>query len=91
MFLHAARDQVTKGAGILPPPGPGDLAGTIGRTALDVLLPVRDLPRVKARSRKNPTSKYGPNAGQHPKTTQTYAIHTEITFFEAGLANRPRR
>ncbi|MFF2078303.1 transposase [Kitasatospora sp. NPDC058162] len=28
--------------------------------------------RVKAHSRKNPTSKYGPNAGKHPQTAQTY-------------------
>ncbi|MEZ0074904.1 hypothetical protein ABH927_004273, partial [Planotetraspora sp. GP83] len=44
-----------------------------------------------ARTRKNPTSKYGPNAGQHPATTQTYSFHADVTIFEKGLASRPRR
>ncbi|MEV0493511.1 hypothetical protein [Streptomyces atratus] len=62
----------------------------IGRAALDALLPTRRRSRTKARTRKNPTSKYGPNAGQHPATTQTYSFHAEITFLEHGLATRRR-
>ncbi|MEH0628387.1 hypothetical protein [Streptomyces stelliscabiei] len=77
--------------GILPPPGPADLVGAIGRAALDALHPARHRHRIKARTRENPTSKYGPNAGQHPTTSQNYTIHTVITFFEYGLANRSRK
>jgi hypothetical protein len=62
---QAAADQVTTAAGILGPE-PVDLLGAIGRTVLDNLLPATRRQRVKTRSRKNPTSKYGPNAGKHP-------------------------
>ncbi|WP_406076090.1 IS4 family transposase [Streptomyces virginiae] len=85
-----AGDTVTTATAILPPAGPADLAGTIGRAALDALHPTRHRHRTKARTRKNLTSKYGPNAGQHPTTSQNYTIHTTVTFFEHGLANRSR-
>jgi hypothetical protein len=85
-----AADTVTTATGILPPAGPAELVGTIGRAVLDALHPARHRHRVKARTRKNPTSKYGPNAGQHPTTSQNYTFHTTVTFFEHGLASRPR-
>ncbi|MGW5251271.1 hypothetical protein ACWEQN_47840, partial [Streptomyces sp. NPDC004129] len=75
---------------ILPPTGPADLVGTIGRAVLNALHPAHRRQRVKARTRKNPTSKYGPNAGQHPTTSQNYTVHATVTFFEHGLANRSR-
>ncbi|MFB7292386.1 transposase [Actinacidiphila glaucinigra] len=91
VLLTTAADTVVTARGILPPTGPADLVGTIGRAALEALHPVRRRHRVKARTRKNPTSKYGPNAGQHPTISQNYTIHTVITFFEHGLANRSRK
>jgi hypothetical protein len=90
ILLETAATTVTTATGIFPT-APIDLLGTMGRAILDALLPARRRPRVKARSRKNPTSKYGPNAGQHPTTTQTYSFHAEVTIFEKGLASRPRR
>lgn len=85
-----AADTVVTATGILPPPGPVELIGTIGRAVLDALHPARHRHRVKARTRKNPTSKYRPNAGQHPTTSQNYTVHTTVTFFEHGLASRAR-
>ncbi|MGW1616589.1 transposase domain-containing protein [Streptomyces sp. NPDC002285] len=85
-----AADTITTAAKILPPAGPAELVGIIGRAALDALHPARHQHRVKARTRKNPTSKHGPNAGQHPTTSQNYTVHTTVTFFEHGLANRSR-
>ncbi|MFF3159668.1 hypothetical protein [Streptomyces sp. NPDC057910] len=90
VLLQSAGDLVTTAGNILPA-GPVDLAGAIGRAVLGALLPAWRRPRVKARTRKNPTSKYGPNAGQHPATTQTYTFHARITIFENGLAPRPHR
>ncbi|WP_329366660.1 hypothetical protein [Streptomyces sp. NBC_01483] len=52
--------------------------------------PPRHRQRVKARTRKNPISKDGPKAGQHPTTSQNYTVRTTVTFFEHGLANRSR-
>lgn len=89
LILTTAADLVTAAIGILPD-GPPDLAGHIGRTALDGLLPAWRRRRAKARTRKNPTSKYGPNAGQHPATAQTYTFHAEVTFFTEGLAPRTK-
>ncbi len=85
-----AADTVTTATGILSPAGPADLVGTIGRAALDALHPARHRQRVKARTRKNPTSKYAPNAGQHPTTSRNYTVHATVTFFEHALANRSR-
>ncbi len=93
----AAADTVTTATGIQPLVGPAELVGIIGRAALDAPHPAPRTPhparhryRVKARTRKNPTSKYGPNAGQRPTTSQNYTVHTTVTFFEHGLANRSR-
>jgi hypothetical protein len=91
VLLTTAADTVVTARSILPPTGPADLVGTIGRAALNDLHPARRRHRVKARTRKNPTSKYGPNAGQHPATSQNYTLQTAITFFEHGLANRSRK
>lgn len=91
VLLQTAADTVTTATGILPPAGPADLTGTIGRAVLDALHPARRRHRVKARTRKNPTSKYGPNAGQHPQTAQTYTFQADVMFLEHGLAPRPRR
>jgi Insertion element 4 transposase N-terminal/Transposase DDE domain len=88
VLLQAARDQVILGAGILPADGPVDLVGVIGTAALDALWPARRRLRAKARSRKNSTSKYAPNAGQHPTTSQNYTLTAKITFFETGLESR---
>jgi hypothetical protein len=90
ILLQAACDQVITGSGILPP-NPVDLAGAIGRAVLDDLLPAARRQRVKARSRKNPTSKYGPNAGQHPQQAQAYTLDVHIQIMDNGLASRPRR
>jgi Insertion element 4 transposase N-terminal/Transposase DDE domain len=90
ILLQTAADLVTTASGVLPAP-PADLAGAIGRAALRALLPAWRQPRAKARTRKNPTSKYGPNARQqHPSTAQTYTFHADITFFADGLAPRRR-
>jgi hypothetical protein len=70
VLLNAAADQVTTSSGILPPE-PAALVGAIGRAVLNDLLPAERRQRLKARSRKNSTSKYGPNAGKHPQQTQT--------------------
>ncbi|MEJ8632459.1 IS4 family transposase [Streptomyces sp. MS2.AVA.5] len=90
VLLQSAADQVTTAHGILPAT-PGDLTGAIGRAILDALLPARRRSRLKARTRKNPTSKYGPNAGQRPATAQTYTFRADITFLEHGLSTRQHR
>ena len=90
VLLQAAGTLIGTAAGILPD-GPIDLAGAIGRAALAALLPARRRARFKARSVKSSTSKYGPNAGQHPATSQNYTFHAEITYFTEGVAPRPRR
>lgn len=90
ILIETAVDTITTASAILPD-GPADLLGAIGQAALANLLPAWRRPRVKARTRKNPTSKYGPNTGQHPATAQTYSFHAEITVFEKGLASRSRR
>jgi hypothetical protein len=90
VLLQAAADTVTTATRIFPGVT-RDLVGVIGQAVLSALLPARRRTRIKARTRKNPTSKYGPNAGQHPATAQTYTFHTEVAIFEKGLATRPRR
>ncbi|MEZ0077527.1 IS4 family transposase, partial [Planotetraspora sp. GP83] len=67
ILIQAAADTVTNATGVLPT-GPTELIGAIGQAVLGDLLPAGRRSRVKARTRKNPTSKYGPNAGQHPAT-----------------------
>jgi hypothetical protein len=90
VLLQTAGNLVTTAAGILPD-SPADLAGAIGRAALAGLLPAWRRPRIRARSRKNPTSKYRTPAGQHPATSQAYTFHAHIIFFAEGLAPRARR
>ena len=90
VLLQAAADRSPPPPDILPTTST-DLVGAIGRAVLDALLPAQHRSRVKARTRKNPTSKYGPNAGQHPQTTQNYTVQTHIKFFENGLAPRRHR
>ena len=90
ILLHTTGDLVTTASNILPT-SPVDLIGAIGRAILRDLLPAWRRPRVKARTRKHPTSKYASNTGQHPTTTQTYTFHAQVKFFEHGLAPRPRR
>jgi hypothetical protein len=90
ILLQTAGDLLTTASNILPT-GPVDLLGAIGRAALRDLLPAWRRPRVKARTRKNPTSKYGPNAGQHPATAQTYTFHAHVMFLKEGLAPRTQR
>ena len=87
--IETARDQIITAAGITPP-DQITLTGAIGQAVLHNLLPTIR-PRAKARSRKNPTSKYGPNAGKHPQTTLGYALHTEVMIFEKGLRARSNR
>jgi Transposase DDE domain. len=91
LLIRTAGDTVISATGILPPPGPVDLVGVIGQAVLEAPLPSQHRQRVKARTRKNPTSKYGPNAGQQPVTSQNYSIQTLITFFEHGLNSRSQR
>ena len=90
VLLAAATDTVTAGHGIFPNTLV-DLVGRIGHAALSDLLPAHRRQRVKARTRKNPTSKYGPNAGQHPQKAQNYTVHTTVAFFAHGLNSRSRR
>jgi Insertion element 4 transposase N-terminal/Transposase DDE domain len=90
ILLHTARQLTQTAAGILPD-GPIDLPGALGRAALAALLPAWRRARFKARSLKNSTSKYSPNAGQHPATTQAYTFTAQITYFTEGIATRPHR
>lgn len=87
--LHTAGDQVTAAVGIIIPVG-DRLLGVIGQAVLDELLPpTRN--RGKARTKKNPTSKYGPNAVRFPQTSLNYTINTNITIMEEGLTARSKR
>ena len=47
--------------------------------------------RGKARTKKNPTSKYSPNAGDFPQTSLNYTINTTVTIMEEGLTARSKR
>ncbi|MFC7757832.1 IS4 family transposase [Catellatospora bangladeshensis] len=89
--LDTARDQVITAQAVIPPDGPAVLVGAIGRAVQNNLLPARCHHRTKARTRKNPTSKYGPNAGRHPQQTQIYTLHATITILEEGLTPRSKR
>jgi hypothetical protein len=90
VLLEAARDQVVLAANIHPATTPEPL-GAIARAVLATLHPPHRRQRVKARSRKNPTTKYRSNASRHPQTTQHYTITTEIQILKEGLAPRPPR
>jgi Insertion element 4 transposase N-terminal/Transposase DDE domain len=87
--LQTAGDQVIAAVGIIIPVG-DRLVGVIGQAVLDDLLPAPGN-RGKARTRKNPTSKYGPNAGTFPQTSLNYTINTNVTIMEEGLTARLRR
>ncbi|MDW6066389.1 IS4 family transposase [Streptomyces sp. FXJ1.4098] len=87
--LETARDQVTTAAGILP--SEVTLVGAIGHAVLNSLLPARRQQRSKARTRKNPTSKYSKNSLQHPATAQHYTLEAEVTVMEDGLKARSKR
>jgi hypothetical protein len=86
--LQTAADQVTAAVGIIIPAG-DRLVGVIGQAVLDELLPaIRN--RGKARTKKNPTSKYGPNAGNFPQPSLNYTINTTVTIMEEGLTARSK-
>lgn len=87
--LQTAADQVTAAVGIIIPAG-NRLIGVIGQAVLDELLPATRN-RGKARTKKNPTSKYGPNAGSFPQTSLDYTITTHVTIMEEGLTARSKR
>ena len=78
--LDSARTQVITAKHIRIPATGVALIGGIGHAVLTNLLPARRRQRAKARSRKNPTSKYGPNAGKYPQTTQTFTLHIRIAI-----------
>ncbi|MFE6692317.1 transposase [Streptomyces sp. NPDC057743] len=88
VLLSTAADTVTTAHGIFPEPT--DQATAIGQAILDNLLPAHRRRRAKARTHKNPTSKYAPNTGQHPQQPQNYTICTAITFFEHVLNSLTR-
>lgn len=87
--LQTAADQVIAAVGIIIPAG-DRLIGVIGQAVLDDLLPATRN-RGKARTRKNPTSKYGPNAGTFPQTSLNYTINTHVTIMKEGLTARSKR
>lgn len=87
--LQTAADQVIAAVGIIITAG-DRLVGVIGQAVLDNLLPA-PRHRGKARTRKNPTSKYGPNVGSFPQTSLNYTINTHITIMEEGLTARSKR
>jgi hypothetical protein len=86
--IETARNQVIMAAGVLPVMI--TMLTAIGAAVLDHLHPAQPRQRIKARTRKNPVSKYNPNARAHPRTTQHYTVHTRIVIFEAGLTARQR-
>lgn len=90
VLLTAAGDQVIT-AGAISANQADPLLGPIGIAALASLLPVMKRQRIKARSKKNPASKYSPNAGQHPQQTQNYTFEARIEIMPNGLASRQRR
>lgn len=87
--LQTAADQVIAAVGIITAAG-DRLVGVIGQAVLSELLPATRN-RGKARTRKNPTSKYGPNAGTFPQTSLNYTINTTVTIMEEGLTARSKR
>jgi hypothetical protein len=67
------------------------VAGGDGHAVLDNLLPGRRRQRAKARTCKNPTSKYSKNSLQHPATAQHYTLEAEVAVMDEGLKTRSRR
>lgn len=66
-------------------------AGQQGSTTSANLVPTRRRQRVKARTRKSPTSKYSKNSTQHPSTAQRYTLGVEIMVMEQGWKARSKR
>lgn len=87
---EAATDQVTLAANVFPSTTTS-LLGAIGRAVLDALWPAGPRRRLKARSRENPTSTYGPNAGKHPQQTRNRILAVDIQIMDDGLASRRPR
>ncbi|MHA6757086.1 IS4 family transposase [Streptacidiphilus sp. PAMC 29251] len=90
VLLQAAADTVLTAAGTTIQ-DKADLVGRIGAAILADLWPAHRRQRVKARSKKNTTSKYAPNAGKHPQSAPTYTFSAKIGMLENGLTARPRR
>ena len=65
VVLTTAAQTIITASNILSA-GPDVLTGVIGRAALDAHLPARRRPRIKARTRNNAPSTYGPTVGQPP-------------------------
>lgn len=86
--VHTARDQVTTAAAVFTNPTNVPI-GPIGHAVLGNLLPARRQ-RARARTVKNPTSKYSPNAGRKPARDLPYTLHTQIMIMEDGLTARQR-
>lgn len=86
--LQTAADQVIAAVGIIIPAG-DHLIGVIGQAVLDNLLPP-PRNRGKARTKKNPTSKYAANTGKFPQTSLNYTITTNVTIMEEGLTARSK-
>ncbi|MFE0644573.1 transposase [Streptomyces sp. NPDC058877] len=89
VLLQATTDQAVNATGILPT-GPAALLGANGQAVLDGLLPAHRRQRIKAHTRKNPTSKYGPNADAHPQQAQTHTLEVRAEHLRAGLTARRR-
>jgi hypothetical protein len=87
--LNTAADQVIAASGIIPTTGDNHIAA-IGHAVLADLLPA-PRPRGKARTKKNPTSKYSQNAGRFPTTSLNYTIDTTVTIMKDGLTKRSKR
>ena len=87
--LETAGEQVIAAVGIIIPVGDGPV-GAIGRAVLADLLP-SPRNRGKARTRHNPTSKYGPNVGTFPQTSLKYPITTTVMIMEEDLTARSKR
>ena len=90
--LQAARDQVTRAAGIIPADGDGP-AGAIGNAVLARLLKARR-PRVSVRKVKSPVSRYNarPDGDDRPLASQDITALT-ITIYQGqpGPRLRPGR
>jgi hypothetical protein len=89
VLLEAARDQVTVASGVLPEAA--TLVTVVGEAILSALLPAVRRQRLKARTRKNATSKYAPNiVKKQSPTSQKYHFTIEVQIMEKGLPSRSR-
>jgi transposase IS4-like protein/DDE family transposase len=85
--LDTAANQLTNARGIAPP-GPADLAGTIGRAVLATLLPARRL-RYSSRKVKSSTSRF--QGRDHRPAASTTITTIDITICVPDPSQRPRR